>query len=109
MSEQIDSNSEFEDLKAEIRAFAVARNWEQFHTPKNLAMAVAGEAGELVAEFQWLTAKESEIDALTPDQLEAISLEIADVQIYLLRLADVLKIDIPTVVRAKLDINEGRF
>ena len=109
MSEQIDSNSEFEVLKAEIRAFAVARNWEQFHTPKNLAMAVAGEAGELVAEFQWLTAKESEIDALTPDQLEAISLEIADVQIYLLRLADVLKIDIPTVVRAKLDINEGRF
>jgi len=109
VSEQIDSNSEFEVLKAEIRAFAVARNWEQFHTPKNLAMAVAGEAGELVAEFQWLTAKESEIDALTPDQLEAISLEIADVQIYLLRLADVLKIDIPTVVRAKLDINEGRF
>ncbi len=54
MSEQIDSNSEFEILKAEIRAFATVRNWEQFHTPKNLAMAVAGEAGELVAEFQWL-------------------------------------------------------
>ncbi len=109
MSEPIDSNSEFEVLKAEIRAFAVSRNWEQFHTPKNLAMAVAGEAGELVAEFQWLTAKESEVDALTPDQLKAISLEIADVQIYLLRLADVLKIDIPKVVRAKLEINEGRF
>jgi NTP pyrophosphatase (non-canonical NTP hydrolase) len=109
VSEQIDSNSEFEDLKAEIRAFAVARNWEQFHTPKNLAMAVAGEAGELVAEFQWLTAKESEVDALTPEQLKAISLEIADVQIYLLRLADVLKLDIPTAVRAKLEINEDRF
>jgi dCTP diphosphatase len=109
VSELIDSNSEFEVLKAEIRAFAVARNWEQFHTPKNLSMAVAGEAGELVAEFQWLTAKESELDALTPEQLKAISLEIADVQIYLLRLADVLKIDIPTVVRAKLEINEERF
>ena len=109
MTEQIDSNSEFEILKAEIRAFAVARNWEQFHTPKNLAMAVAGEAGELVAEFQWLTAKESEVDALTPEQLKAISLEIADVQIYLLRLADVLKLDIPTAVRAKLEINEDRF
>ena len=109
MTEQIDSNSEFEVLKAEIRAFAVARNWEQFHTPKNLAMAVAGEAGELVAEFQWLTAKESEVDALTPEQLKAISLEIADVQIYLLRLADVLKLDIPTAVRAKLEINEERF
>jgi len=109
VTEQIDSNSEFEVLKAEIRAFAVARNWEQFHTPKNLAMAVAGEAGELVAEFQWLTAKESEVDALTPEQLKAISLEIADVQIYLLRLADVLKLDIPTAVRAKLEINEERF
>ena len=109
MSEHIDSNSEFEILKAEIRAFAVARNWEQFHTPKNLAMAVAGEAGELVAEFQWLTAKESEIDALTPEQLKAISLEIADVQIDLLRLADVLKLDVPTAVRAKLEINEERF
>ena len=109
MSELIDSNSEFEILKAEIRAFAVARNWEQFHTPKNLAMAVAGEAGELVAEFQWLTAKESELGVLTPEQLKAISLEIADVQIYLLRLADVLKLDVPTAVRAKLEINEGRF
>ena len=109
MSEQINPNSEFEILKAEIRAFAIARSWEQFHTPKNLAMAVAGEAGELVAEFQWLTAKESEIDALTAEQLKAISLEIADVQIYLLRLADVLKLDVPTAVRAKLEINEGRF
>ena len=109
MSELINSNSEFEVLKAEIRAFAVARNWEQFHTPKNLAMAVAGEAGELVAEFQWLTANESELGVLTPGQLKAISLEIADVQIYLLRLADVLKLDVPTAVRAKLEINEGRF
>ncbi len=109
MSELIDSNSEFEILKAEIRAFATSRNWEQFHTPKNLAMAVAGEAGELVAEFQWLTAKESELGVLTPEQLKAISLEIADVQIYLLRLADVLKIDVPDAVRAKLEINEDRF
>jgi hypothetical protein len=49
--------NEIEALKAEIRAFADVRDWEQFHTPKNLSMAVAGEAGELVAEFQWLTAK----------------------------------------------------
>ena len=109
MSEQVDNNSEFEILKAEIRAFATARNWERFHTPKNLAMAVAGEAGELVAEFQWLTVKESELDALTPEQLKAISLEIADVQIYLLRLADVLKVDVPAAVRTKLEINDGRF
>ena len=83
------NQSEFADLTAQIRAFADARNWEKFHTPKNLSMAVAGEAGELVAEFQWLTAEESTLASLTPEQLQAIKLEIADVQIYLLRLADV--------------------
>lgn len=103
------TNSEFDVLKEEIRAFAQARNWEQFHTPKNLAMAITGEAGELAAEFQWLTAQQSALEAISDEQLEAISLEIADVQIYLLRLADVLRVDVPTVVRKKLEINESRF
>jgi NTP pyrophosphatase (non-canonical NTP hydrolase) len=103
------NQSEFADLTARIRAFADARNWEKFHTPKNLSMAVAGEAGELVAEFQWLTSEESTLASLTPEQLQAIKLEIADVQIYLLRLADVLKIDIPAAVIEKMEINEGRF
>lgn len=102
-------NSEFDALKEEIRAFAQARDWEQFHTPKNLAMAITGEAGELAAEFQWLTVQQSTLEALSDEQLEAISLEIADVQIYLLRLADVLRVDVPTVVRKKLEINESRF
>lgn len=101
--------NEFEELKSEIKKFAVARDWEQFHTPKNLAMAIAGEAGELAAEFQWLTAQQSSLESLSSEQLEAISLEIADVQIYLLRLADVLKMDVPGVVRKKLQINEHRF
>ena len=103
------SANEFDALKDEIKAFAVARDWEKFHTPKNLAMAIAGEAGELAAEFQWLTADESALTALSPDQLEAISLEVADVQIYLLRLADVLNIDIPAALRRKIAINERRF
>lgn len=101
--------NEIDELKAEIKRFAVARDWEQFHTPKNLAMAIAGEAGELAAEFQWLTADQSALGALSEEQLEAISLEIADVQIYLLRLADVLKIEVSEVVRKKLAINESRF
>jgi NTP pyrophosphatase (non-canonical NTP hydrolase) len=101
--------NEIEELKTEIKRFAVARDWEQFHTPKNLAMAIAGEAGELAAEFQWLTADQSALGALSEEQLEAISLEIADVQIYLLRLADVLKIEVSEVVRKKLAINEFRF
>lgn len=103
------SKSEFDELQEEIRAFAQVRDWEQFHTPKNLAMAITGEAGELAAEFQWLTAQQSELEALSDEQLEVISLEIADVQIYLLRLADVLNLDIGDAVRRKLSINESRF
>ena len=101
--------SEIDTLKAEIRAFADVRNWEQFHTPKNLSMAVAGEAGELVSEFQWLSADESRRSALSTEKLSAIELEIADVAIYLIRLADVLEVDIADVVRKKLAINESRF
>ncbi len=101
--------NEIEALKAEIRAFADARDWKQFHTPKNLSMAVAGEAGELVAEFQWLTAKESERSELSAKKLSDIELEIADVAIYLLRLSDVLNVDLPQVIRKKLAINESRF
>lgn len=103
------SDSILDELTQEIRRFADARNWGQFHTPKNLAMAIAGEAGELAAEFQWLTPEESMGNALSSDQKKSIALEIADVQIYLLRIADVLGIEIAEVVREKLRINEKRF
>lgn len=104
-----DALSEFDELTGLLRQFALVRDWERFHTPKNLAMAVAGEAGELVAEFQWLTPEESAIDSMDQETRESISLEIADVQIYLIRLADVLGISIPEVVRKKIAINETRF
>jgi NTP pyrophosphatase (non-canonical NTP hydrolase) len=104
MSENI-----IKDLTDEVRSFADARDWHKFHTPKNLAMALAGEAGELLAEFQWLTPEESSVSSLGADQKKAVELEIADVQIYLLRLADVLDIDIAAVVREKIQINEARF
>ena len=100
---------EFEDLKKEIRAFADARNWEQFHTPKNLSMAVAGEAGELVAEFQWLTPEQSMRSSMSSEKLNDVELEIADVAIYLIRLADVLGVNLAEVVRKKIAINESRF
>ena len=100
---------QLEELMTQIREFAKSRDWEKFHTPKNLAMAIAGEAGELAAEFQWLTPDESDIGALSTEKLRDIRLEMADVQIYLLRLADVLKIDISDAVSEKIDINESRF
>ena len=98
-----------QELTQEIRAFADARDWQKFHTPKNLSMAIAGEAGELAAEFQWLTPEESMENSLSLEQRKAIELEIADVQIYLLRLADVLSVSIPDVVREKIKINDNRF
>jgi len=101
--------NEIQNLATEIKKFADSRDWEQFHTPKNLSMAVAGEAGELVAEFQWLTADQSMRSNMSPEKLKDVELEIADVAIYLIRLADVLGVDIAEVVRKKLLINESRF
>ena len=101
--------SEINKLISEIRAFADARDWEIFHTPKNLSMAVAGEAGELVSEFQWLTADESRRENLDEMKLTDLKMEIADVALYLFRLADVLEVDLAEVMRAKMEINEKRF
>ena len=90
-----------------IRKFAEARDWGQFHTPKNLAMAISGEAGELAAEFQWLTPIESE--ELSYEKLDSVALEMADIAIYLLRLSDVLNIDLGEYINKKLIINQARF
>ncbi len=99
--------NEIEDLTKKIRDFAKLRDWERFHTPKNLAMAVTGEAGELAAEFQWLTTEESANLKILP--IENIELEIADVGIYLLRLCDVLGIDFAKAIKKKIAINQERF
>lgn len=101
--------SDISSLVAEIRTFADARDWEKFHTPKNLAMAITGEAGELAAEFQWLTPDESLGTNLNQKKRADVELEIADVAIYLFRLCDVLGVDLAEVIRRKLSINESRF
>lgn len=96
-----------EDLTLALREFAAERDWERFHTPKNLAMALAGEAGELLAELQWLTPQESA--ALEPDRLDAVGAEMADVLIYLVRLADVLEVDLLELAQAKVASNAQRY
>jgi dCTP diphosphatase len=98
-----------ENLAARLRDFAARRNWERFHSPKNLAMAVSAEAGELLAELQWLSEDESRRSAMSEDQLAAVSEEIADVFIYLVRLADVLDLDLVAEAERKIQINEQRF
>jgi len=94
-------------LKTRLREFVAARDWEQFHSPKNLSMALAVEAAELLEPFQWLTEEQSR--SLTEGQRSAVEQEIADVQIYLVRLADVLGIDIGAAVTAKMELNEQKY
>jgi dCTP diphosphatase len=93
-------------LQARIRQFAQERDWIKYHSAKNLAVAVASEAGELLSEFRWASANASD---LTEEQLKAISFEIADVFIFLLRLVDVLEIDLVQATEQKLLLNEARF
>lgn len=97
------------DLRDQLRDFAQARDWEQFHTPKNLAMALAAEVGELLEIFQWLTPEESEGVSGVDDRQDAVADELADITIYLVRLADVLGIDLAAVSRDKIKRNEERF
>lgn len=92
-----------------LRAFAEAREWQQFHTPKNLVMSVAIEAAELMEPLQWLTEEEVEDLKGDPEAGEELGREIADVAIYLLRLADVLDIDIGSAIARKIDENAERF
>jgi NTP pyrophosphatase (non-canonical NTP hydrolase) len=94
-------------LAGELQAFADERDWNRFHSPKNLAMALAAEAGELLEEFQWLT--EDESAAPDPERRARIEAELADVQIYLVRLADRLGTDLPAAVSAKIEENRRKY
>jgi NTP pyrophosphatase (non-canonical NTP hydrolase) len=98
---------ELDALKERMRDFAERRNWDQFHAPKNLVMALAGEAGELIEHFQWLT--ESESAHLEPEALAEVAAEIADIQIYLARLSDKLGVSIADAVEKKIAENELKY
>ncbi len=94
-------------LRERIRAFARARAWERYHTPKNLVMALSVEMAELLEPFQWLTPEQSL--QLSAEQHEAVRQEIADVLIYLTRLADILNIDPLKAAADKLAINAQKY
>lgn len=94
-------------LSARVATFAAERDWDQFHNPKNLAMAVAGEVGELVEHFQWLTFAEAEnLPAATRDE---VALEAADVLLFLVRLCDKLDIDLAAAAERKLELNAKKY
>ena len=92
-------------LRTLIRQFVDERDWAQFHTPKNLAMAMGIEAAEVMEHFQWLATGHE----LTADKRRAVGHELADVLVYLVRLADVLDIDLPTAVAGKMQLNREKY
>jgi NTP pyrophosphatase (non-canonical NTP hydrolase) len=95
------------ELSIRLRDFARARDWEQFHSPKNLAMALAGEAGELLEHFQWLT--EAQSYELSEAKRDEVALELADILIYVLRCAERLGVDVMDAAWRKVEINERRY
>lgn len=103
------SDDRLADLQDRLREFAAQRDWEQYHTPKNLVMALAGEVGELVTLFQWLTPDQSTDAMADTSRRTAVQDEIADVMIYLIRLADVLAVDPLDAAAQKTIANERRF
>jgi NTP pyrophosphatase (non-canonical NTP hydrolase) len=103
------ATSNIEDLTHRVRAFADERNWGEFHTPKNLVMAAAGEMGELVAEFQWLTPEQSATVMADTEAAARVRAELGDVMIYLVRLADVLGVDLVQAGVDKLVDSSRRY
>ena len=98
---------DLDDIKTRLQAFAKDRDWDQFHSPKNLSMALSVEVAELVEYFQWLTEAQSrQIDDKT---LAEVADEIADIQVYLIRLADKLGVDILATVNEKIKKNEAKY
>lgn len=101
------SDRTVDDLKEALRTFARERDWEKFHSPKNLVMALVGEVGELCAEFQW--EDEHQSHSLPDEKLSSIKEEIGDVLIYLIRLADQLDVDLLACGFEKLRINDKKY
>lgn len=98
-----------EELKEKLRKFAEDRNWNQFHNPKNLAMALGGEVGELLDIFQWLKEEESNLDGISGKNLAKTKEELADIFLYLIRIADKLDIDLVEEANNKIETNHQKY
>ena len=98
-----------EDIKRRIEKFASERDWNQFHSPKNLIMALSSEVGELSDIFQWLNEEQSKKEQISDNNLELAKEEIADILIYLIRISDKLDIDLEKEVFKKIESNEKKY
>lgn len=104
-----DATTTFAELKSRVLAFAQERDWEQFHAPKNLSMALAAEAGELMEHFLWATPDASRMIAHEPTMRKKIEEELADVIIYALEFANMTQIDVAAVIEAKMAANAKKY
>ena len=102
-----DENGEFARVRDLVRVFVDERDWDQFHTPKNLASALSVEAAELLEHFQWL--QHGRIEELGPEKLVQVRHEMADVLVYLVRLADKLDVDLVAAVDEKMVLNRAKY
>jgi NTP pyrophosphatase (non-canonical NTP hydrolase) len=98
-----------EDVRAALRAFVADREWQQFHDPKNLAMLVASEAGELLAEYRWVRNEDADGHSRNPEARARIAAEVADVAIALLLLCDRIGLDLEQAIASKLAANAQRY
>jgi NTP pyrophosphatase (non-canonical NTP hydrolase) len=109
MNPRHDENTTLGTLKAEVLAFAQARDWEQFHSPKNLSMAIAAEAAELMEPLLWVTPEESRAVMNRPDKRAALQDELADIVVYCLEFANQTGIDLTTAITAKMARNAEKY
>ncbi len=105
----MDKQTNISVLKEKVKSFVAERNWQEFHSPKNLASSIAIEAAEIMEHFQWITIEESQNIVNDKQKHDEVSMELADVLIYCLSFANVCRIDISDAVLKKLEINEDRF
>lgn len=104
-----DQNTSVAQMRETVRRFVDERQWQQFHSPKNLSMALAIEAAELMEHFQWISMDASRAVSHQPDKLHAVSDELADVLCYLLAMANELGIDLSTALQEKMAKNERKY
>ncbi len=104
-----DALDRLEELRAKLRQFVKERDWEQFHDPKNLAMCLASEVGELLAEYRWVTSADADAHSREDEARRRITAEIGDVGIALLLLSDRIGLDLIQVMRAKLAQNAKKY
>jgi len=104
-----DQTTTVDELRSQVAEFVAARQWEPFHTPKNLSMSLAIEAAELMEHFQWISGEAADQVLQQPENLQAIGEELADVICYALALANRLQIDVSTTLAAKMQKNASKY